>query len=85
MTPEQLASRLRDVEAPSCDKAAIDLRRLAAENAALRKAYRAMKNVAAGYSNYCEESASTRGCEREFTEAEELFRAALAGYGGEKS
>ena len=56
---------------------AAELRRLAAENAALRQAYRAMKNSAAGCSNYCNESASTRRCDREFTEAEELFRAAM--------
>jgi hypothetical protein len=36
MTPEQLASRLRDVEAPICDQAAAELRRLADENAALK-------------------------------------------------
>ena len=55
------------------------LLRLQAENEALRKAYWKMRNAAAGYSNYCEESASTRRCEREYTEAEEMFRAAMKG------
>lgn len=48
--------------------------RLANENEMLRKAYRKMRNVAASYSNFCEESASTRRCEREYEEAESLFR-----------
>ena len=53
--------------------------KVCAENEALRKAYWKMRNAAAGYSNYCEESASTRRCEREYTEAEEMFRAAMKG------
>lgn len=44
------------------------------ENEMLRKAYWKMRNCAAGYSNFCEESANTRRCEREFEEAEAIFR-----------
>ena len=84
MTPEQLAEQAANIGDLFDDqieelgpKLADELRRLAAENEALRNAYRVMKNSAAGYSNYCEESASTRRCDREFTEAEELFRAAM--------
>lgn len=44
------------------------------ENALLRKAYRLARNAAAGLTNYCEESASTRRCERELAEAESVFR-----------
>ena len=80
-TAEQLADQLAARQAGGLwyrsDEAAAELRRLAAENAALRQAYRVMKNSAAGYSNFCDESASTRRCDREFTEAEELFRAAM--------
>lgn len=38
-----------------------------------RDAFMKMRNVAAGYSNYCEESASTRRLDREFESADELF------------
>jgi len=37
--------------------------------------YRRMRNVAAGYSNYCEESGSTRKLEREFDQIEDDARA----------
>lgn len=52
-----------------------ELDRLRAENAKLRAAYRKMCNAAAGYSNYCEDSASVRRCEREYEEAEAMYRA----------
>jgi hypothetical protein len=48
--------------------------RLANENALLRKAYWKMRNAAAGYSNFCDDSASVRRCERDYEEAESLFR-----------
>lgn len=51
---------------------------LEAENEALKTAYRKMRNSAAGYSNYCEEGANTRRCDREYEEAEGLFRAIKA-------
>lgn len=60
------------------DQAAAELRRLHAENEALRKAYLKMRNAAAGYSNYCDDSASVRRCERDMDEAESMYRAALA-------
>ena len=56
----------------------VELRRLHEVNQELIKAYRKMCNSAAGYSNYCEDSASTRRCERDFEEAENIFRAAIA-------
>lgn len=59
-------------------EAASELRRLHAENEALRKAYRKMRNAAAGYSNYCDDSASVRRCERDMDEAESMYRAAIA-------
>ena len=40
-----------------------------------KKAFQKMRNVAAGYSNLCDDSGSTRRLEREFTEAEEMFSA----------
>lgn len=58
--------------------AADELRRLHALNDVLTKAYRKMYNAAAGYSNYCEDSASVRRCERDFEEADAMFRVALA-------
>lgn len=60
------------------DVSAAELRRLHALNDELTKAYRKMHNAAAGYSNYCEDSASVRRCERDFEEADTMFRAALA-------
>jgi hypothetical protein len=48
---------------------------LRAELDALRAAYRKMRNSAAGYSNYCDDTANTRRCEREYEEAEAMFRA----------
>ena len=62
-------------------KAAAELRRLHEVNQELIKAYRKMYNSAASYSNYCEDSASTRRCERDFEEAENIFRAAIAKIG----
>ena len=40
----------------------------------LEKAYLKARNSAAGLTNYCEESASVRHCEKELEEAETLFR-----------
>ena len=40
----------------------------------LRRAYCLARNAAAGLSNYCEESASTRACEKELAQAEEIYR-----------
>ena len=48
---------------------AAELRRLYEENEGLKKAYWKMRNAAGGYSLYCEESANSRRCEREYTEA----------------
>ncbi len=48
---------------------------LKAERERHKKAFQKMRNVAAGYSNHCEDNGSTRRLEREFTEAEEMFRA----------
>ena len=45
--------------------------------------YRRMRNVAAGYSNFCEESGSTRRLEKEFTAIEADARA-LAGQQSER-
>jgi hypothetical protein len=56
---------------------AAELRRLHEENEALKKAYRKMRNAAAGYSNYCDDSASVRRCERDMDEAESMYRAAI--------
>lgn len=46
-----------------------------AREAKLREVYRKMCNAAAGYSNCCEDSASVRRCEREYEEAEAMYRA----------
>ena len=40
----------------------------------LRRAYCLARNAAAGLSNHCEESASTRACEKELAQAEEIYR-----------
>jgi hypothetical protein len=40
----------------------------------LRRAYHLARNAAIGLSNYCEESASTRACGKELTQAEEIYR-----------
>ncbi len=42
--------------------------------ALLKKAYQLARNSAAGYSNYCDDSANTRICEKELEEAERVFR-----------
>ena len=68
-----------------CHETAAELRRLHEVNAELMKAYRIMCNSAAGYSNYCEDSANTRRCEREFEEAEAIFCAAIAKTTGENN
>lgn len=47
---------------------------LKAERERYKKVFHKMRNVAAGYSNHCEDNGSTRRLEREFTEAEEMFR-----------
>ena len=39
-----------------------------------KRAYWLARNSAAGLTNYCEESASTRHCERELAEAERIYR-----------
>jgi len=39
----------------------------------LKEAYSAMKNVAAGLTNFCEESVSVRRLEREYDEAEKKY------------
>jgi hypothetical protein len=77
---------------PICAEAAAELRRLVAENKLLHErhhfdngvlkelleAYRKMRNSAAGYSNFCDDNANTRRCERDFVAAEALYRAAIA-------
>ena len=55
-------------------RAAAELRRLHAENEALRAAYWKMRNAAAGFSNYCEDSASVRRCERDMEQAESMYQ-----------
>ena len=83
MTTQTEAERLADAlqaEFPGyevSDVAAAELRRLREENEGLRKAYWKMRNSAAGYSNFCEDSASTRRCERDYEEGEALYRAAI--------
>jgi len=69
--------RARDIHScgPNCQRTGCVNRRLREENEALRKAYWKMRNAAAGYSNFCEDSASTRRCERDYEEAESMFRA----------
>ena len=86
MTTQPEALRLADILLnaeidTACDAAAAELRRLHEVNQELIKAYRKMYNSAASYSNYCEDSASTRRCERDFEEAENIFRAAIAKIG----
>ena len=39
----------------------------------LKRAYALARNSAAGLTNYCEESASTRRCEKELEKAESIF------------
>lgn len=43
----------------------------------LEAAYQKARNSAAGYSNYCDDNANTRRCERELDEAEKLCREAI--------
>jgi hypothetical protein len=66
------------------DEAAAELRRLSAENEALRKAYWKMRNSAAAYGNYCDDNANTRRCERDYIEGEALYRSAIKAVEGEK-
>jgi hypothetical protein len=65
------------------DEIAAELRRLHAENEALRKAYWKMRNSAAAYGNYCDDNANTRRCERDYIEGEALYRAAIKAVEGE--
>ena len=51
-----------------------EIKMLKEENEALKKAYKIMRNAAAGLTNYCEPSASTRRCEREYEEAQMIYR-----------
>lgn len=48
---------------------------LVKEVEALRAAYHKARNAAAGFSNYCPDSANSRRCERDLDEAERMFRA----------
>lgn len=89
----RLADFLDDQYDPSHNlgEAADELRRLVAENARLHemnqeltKAYNKMRNSAAGYSNFCDDNANTRRCERDYVAAEALYRAAIAKAEGEK-
>ena len=78
----RLADRLEGRWAlhPDMQEAAAELRRLSAvetQRNALLEAYRKMKNVAAGYSNLCDDSASTSKLEREFEAADAIARAAV--------
>lgn len=75
---ESLASNLRGKHATTGATYAhliAERDRLRNENAKLRAAYGKMCNAAAGYSNCCEDSASVRRCEREYEEAEAMYRA----------
>lgn len=68
------------------DAVSAELRRLSAvetQRDALLEAYRKMKNVAAGYSNLCDDSASTSKLEREFEAADAIARAAIKAVEGE--
>jgi hypothetical protein len=73
------------------EETAAELRRLVAENERLHemnqeltKAYNKMRNSAAGYSNFCDDNANTRRCERDYVAAEDLYRAAIAKAEGEQ-
>jgi hypothetical protein len=59
------------------EAAAVEMRRLHAQRDALLEAYRKMKNVAAAYSNFCDDNASTSKLEREFEAADAIARAAI--------
>lgn len=65
-----ISATSEDVEAWK-EKQLAPLRR---EVAMLRRAYWLARNSAAGLTNFCEESASARRCEKELEQAEELFR-----------
>jgi hypothetical protein len=54
-------------------------------NQELIKAYNKMRNSAAGYSNFCDDNANTRRCERDFVAAEALYRAVITRAEGEKT
>ena len=60
------------------ERCAAELRRLHELNQELMRAYRKMYNAAAGYSNYCDDSANVSRCERDFEEADAMFRAVIA-------
>lgn len=76
---EELKATERQVEILSDE-----LSKCSKSNAELLGAYRKMYNSAAGYSNYCEDSVNTRRCERDFEEADSLFRAAIAKHSKEQ-
>jgi hypothetical protein len=58
--------------------AAAELRRLHAVNQELLGAYTKMRASAAGYSNFCDaDNANTTRSERNYVEAEALYRAAI--------
>lgn len=67
-----------------CQKLADERDALAAENKRLREAFLNIRNVAAGYSNFCEENASTRRLEREFEASDKLYRSIDAATVGSK-
>lgn len=66
----------RDRAHRACEQISVRLNAAEAESDALRKAYLKMRDSAAGYSNFCEDNASTRRCEREYAEAQSLYLAA---------
>lgn len=88
----RLADELDDIHTTHVARnAAAELRRLVAENKRLHemnqeltKAYNKMRNSAAGYSNFCDDNANTRRCERDYVAAEDLYRAAIAKAEGEQ-
>ena len=80
-----LADELGGVSDALADRAAAELRRLHHENERLHemnrdllKAYNKMRNSAAGYSNFCDDNANTRRCERDYVAAEDMYRAAIS-------
>lgn len=68
----------REAQNLSGQLGACDRKRLAliAELKTTREAFMQMRNAAAGYSNYCEDSANTRRCDRDFAAADELYQSA---------
>jgi len=79
------ALEVRGLLGTTAHEAAAELRRLVAENERLHEmnrdllnAYNKMRNSAAGYSNFCDDNANTRRCERDYVAAEDMYRAAIA-------